>query len=151
VVQGVSVEAWKVRTEKGKSVDLKNKDAVDALVVKISSSKKGLSYKQVKKVIADSLGMQRVHESRLEPILELGLSLKMFSVKEGRLVVAELAHTNIDGVARMSAEAQKYYDKASKISPVYISQAEQYVAYCEACKVEGKEAVHPERWMCGDE
>ena len=117
----------------------------------MSLSKKGLSYKQVKKVIADSLGMKRVHDNRLEPILELGLSLKMFSVKEGRLVGTSLAHTNIEGVARMSAEAQKYYDKASKISPVYISQAEQYVTYCAACKAEGKEPVHPERWVCGDE
>ena len=132
-------------------MNLKNKDAVDALVAKVSSSEKGLSYKQAKKVIADFLGIQRVHDKRLEPILELGLSLKMFSVKEGLLVGASLENPNIGGFVRMSAEAQKYYDKAAKISPTYISQAEQYAAYCVSCTEEGKDPVSPEQWVCGDE
>ena len=149
--QGVSVEAKPVEEEGKRSVDLKNKNAVDALVEKASSSKKGLSYKQVKKVIADSLGMKRVHDNRLEPILELGLSLKRFRVKEGRLVGPEFAHASIEGFERMSAAAKKYYDEATKVSPVYVSQAEQYVVYCDACRVSGKEPVSPERWVCGDE
>jgi len=149
--QGDYAEPQKARTEKGKSVDLKNKDAVDAIVAKISSSKKGLSYKEVKKIIAASLGVQRIHASKLEPILELGFSTNMFSVKDSRLVACKLDHHKISGFYRMSADAQKYYDKAVKISTTYINQAELYVDYCTACAEEGKDPVSPEQWVCGDE
>ena len=108
--QGDYAEPQKARTEKGKSVDLKNKDAVDAIVAKISSSK-----------------------------------------KDSRLVACKLAHPKISGFSRMSADAQKYYEKAVKISPTYINQAELYVDYCTACAEEGKDPVSPEQWVCGDE
>jgi hypothetical protein len=128
---------------------MSEKEAVDALASALAENKKGLSMKTVKQVIAKAFGIQRVHLSRMKPVLELGRKLQLFVVKGKRVVAYVLEAPEIPGFEDMSREAQEYYVKAVTHGPTYKEQAERYASYCNDCKRIGTRAVHPKLWMAG--
>ena len=83
------------------------KKAVDAVVSALKDKKKGLSMKSVKQVIAKALGIQRVHPSRLKPVLELGRKLKLFATEGKRVVAYVLEAPEIPGFEDMSREGSR--------------------------------------------
>ena len=115
---------------------------------------KGLSMKEVKRIVATALGIQRVHSKKLKPVLELGYSERLFSLEENRIVPYLFVPVSAEWLrprfALMSRSAQKYYAQAVEISPVYVNQVEHYLDYCIACKENGIDPVHPKKWVCGD-
>ncbi|MBO76588.1 MAG: hypothetical protein CME17_04075 [Gemmatimonadetes bacterium] len=126
------------------------KKAVDAVVSALKDKKKGLSMKSVKQVIAKALGIQRVHPSRLKPVLALGKKLQLFIEKESRVVAySHRVRLEIPGFDSMSPAAQGYYLRAIRYGPMYKDQAERYARYCLDCKELGTVEVHPKLWMAG--
>ena len=123
--------------------------AVDAVVSALKDKKKGLSMKSVKQVIAKALGIQRVHPSRMNPILELGHKLQLFATEGKRVIAYVLEAPEIPGFENMSREGQEYYVKAVTHGSSYKEQAERYASYCRDCRRIGTRAVHPKLWMAG--
>ena len=124
--------------------------AVDAVASALKDKKKGLSMKSVKKLIAKALGIQRVHPSRLKPVLTLGKKLQLFMEKENRVVAcSHRTRSEIPGFDNMSPAAQGYYLRAIRYGSMYEEQAERYARYCLDCKELGTIEVHPKLWMAG--
>lgn len=122
--------------------------AVESISSKLASNS-NLSMKTTKQLVRKSLGIQRLNQSKLLLVLNLGLEQELFMTQEN-CVVAYKKEASPSREHLMSREAKDYYDKAIKTHRIYANQLEMYLDYCEERRATGEEPAHPKVWVIGD-